>query len=162
MRKSSPGLIWMLSALRFLAIACLLGALLQGCRADCESYEGEEYTYGAEDSSACPAGSSTISDAERCECAAYKLLNYGWDGEMSKSQRPKGCYRYGNYAAWNFHHTGGTSSDARPICWVRSSPAPTPPAPTPPPVKVPSSCCEKLAGGRRLDGPQCTEEDCNR
>eukprot|EP00931_Biecheleriopsis_adriatica_P064225 TRINITY_DN39039_c0_g1_i1.p1 TRINITY_DN39039_c0_g1~~TRINITY_DN39039_c0_g1_i1.p1 ORF type:complete len:182 (+),score=6.18 TRINITY_DN39039_c0_g1_i1:78-623(+) len=171
-QKSSPVSVWTLSILAPLALAAVLGALLQGC-ADCTEYKSADGTYskqlffyGSEGSHRCPDNAKGIEDLDQCVCAGNEL-DSAFSGITDMDNRPKGCYRYGFAGiTWNEHPSGGSSSGARPICMKIPAPAPTPPAPTPgptaSPAKTQSSCCEKLAGGRRLDGSLCTEEECNR
>eukprot|EP00931_Biecheleriopsis_adriatica_P050091 TRINITY_DN28996_c0_g1_i1.p1 TRINITY_DN28996_c0_g1~~TRINITY_DN28996_c0_g1_i1.p1 ORF type:complete len:163 (+),score=14.65 TRINITY_DN28996_c0_g1_i1:3-491(+) len=149
----------------WICLAILLAALLQGC-SDCGVYDSEDFVYGNFGEYECPSGTLQIVEVERCECAAARL-SAGWDGQISKANRPRFCYRYGTTGAnLNTHSSGGTDAQARPICRQVSAPAP-PPSPPPAPSPELSSCCKTLLGlgrTRRLDGPApaCTQEECDK
>eukprot|EP00930_Biecheleria_cincta_P049337 TRINITY_DN34558_c0_g1_i1.p1 TRINITY_DN34558_c0_g1~~TRINITY_DN34558_c0_g1_i1.p1 ORF type:complete len:163 (-),score=18.91 TRINITY_DN34558_c0_g1_i1:31-519(-) len=144
--------------------AMSLGALfLKGCsNVDCTAYASDTFLYGTDWPYSCPSGSDRILQAERCECAAMQL-SAGWDGPITRDDRPTGCYRYKDTGAnINLHAPGASASGARPICAM--SPAPPPPTTTKVSASL-SSCCQNLLaleGGRRLDGPlaACTRSEC--
>ncbi len=84
---------------------------------------------GADGSNACPAGSGRIEAEAACRTAvAAAGKTPSFDFVVTYSTCPRGCY-YGtstNYAFFNTHAVGGSSSNARLLCAAFTTGAPPP------------------------------------